>query len=48
MFQIQIEELQNELAAKPEETEIKIDTSELDAMQEQNETLQVEIIYCLC
>uniref|UniRef100_F6UXQ4 DUF4709 domain-containing protein n=1 Tax=Ciona intestinalis TaxID=7719 RepID=F6UXQ4_CIOIN len=43
MMEVQMEQLRVELAAQPEATEITIDTSELDAMTEQNKSLQVEI-----
>nr|CAB3228483.1 trichohyalin-like [Phallusia mammillata] len=43
MLEVQIEKLKAELEAQPEQTEIKIDTSELDSMQDQNNSLQAEI-----
>ncbi|XP_026694071.2 uncharacterized protein LOC100177916 [Ciona intestinalis] len=43
MMEVQMEQLRAELAAQPEATEITIDTSELDAMTEENKSLQVEI-----
>ncbi|XP_039269090.2 uncharacterized protein LOC120344073 [Styela clava] len=43
MMEVQMEELRNELASKPEVTEIVMDTAELDAALAQNEALQSEI-----